>query len=78
MTLFESIKLFSDAKEIEIKQLIEEVARKQHEISELKDQNISLKNQNFRLVDRLKKSSDKYHSLMKKKTYSGEFPNQKI
>jgi len=75
MTVFESIKFFSDAKEIEIKKLHEEIARKQREVSELKDQNTSLKNQNFRLKERLKVSSDKYHALTKKKTFSGEFPS---
>lgn len=69
MTLLESITKISEEKEFEIQKLRELYKTAQEKIDNQREEITNLKNQNFRLVERLKKSSDKYYALTKKKTY---------
>lgn len=53
--LFESIQQISDEKENEIEKLKMEIFMKDDEIKNLKEENVKLRNSNFRLKERLKK-----------------------
>ncbi len=75
ITLLEQIAKISEANEDLLNQWAEKYKIAQQLIDNQREEIINLKNQNFRLKERLKVSSDKYHALTKKKTFSGEFPS---
>ncbi len=66
MTLLESITEISEAKEFEIHRLMQDVEVSQRNIRDLKEQIVSLKNQNFKLKERLKAKSVNSGSRVKK------------
>lgn len=69
MTLLEQFAKISEANEDLLNQWAEKYKIAQRLIEQQKEQIVSLKNANFRLKERLKKSSDKYYELTKKKTF---------
>lgn len=76
MTLLEQFAKISEKNENLLNDWAEKYKMAQQLINQQKEEIIKLKNQNFKLKERLKVSSDKYHALTKKKTFSGEFPNR--
>lgn len=75
MTLLEQLAKISEKNENLLNDWAEKYKMAQQLINQQKEEIINLKNQNFKLKERLKVSSDKYHALTKKKTFSGEFPS---
>lgn len=69
MTLLEQFAKISEENEDLLNQWAEKYKIAQRLIEQQKEQIVSLKNANFRLKERLKKSSDKYYELTKKKTF---------
>lgn len=75
MTLLEQLAKISEKNENLLNDWAEKYKMAQQLINQQKEEIINLKNKNFKLKERLKVSSDKYHALTKKKTFSGEFPS---
>lgn len=69
MTLLEQFAKISEKNENLLNDWAEKYKMAQQLITQQKEEIINLKNQNFKLKERLKVSSDKYHELTKKKTF---------